>query len=77
MYAPTAAAPAAAPRQASYMRAALYHYAPAPYMRRRNAKAKSLAAMLAARGTSAAVAKAFMARQHARALAGLPICWPS
>jgi hypothetical protein len=77
MYAPTAAAPAAAPRQASYMRAALYHYAPAPYLRRRNGPAKSLAAMLAARGTGPAAAKAFIARQHARALAGLPICWPS
>ena len=76
MYTPTNASPAAMPAAASYMRPALYHYAPAPYMRRRNGPARSLAAALAARGTGPKAARAYMARQFARALAGLPVIYP-
>jgi hypothetical protein len=74
MYAPTAAQPAAAPRQASYMRAALYHYAPAPYAPRRYGKARSMAAQLAA--YSPALRATYLARQWARIASGTKPNWP-
>lgn len=77
MYAPTAAAPAAMPQRASYVNAALYHYAPAPYMRRRNAAARSMVAACTAAGFSMAATQGWLNRQGANALRGLPITWPS
>ncbi len=74
MYSPTQAKPAAAPRQASYMRGALYHYAPKPYTPRRYGKARSMAAMLAP--YSAKVRAAYLARQWARIAAGGAPNWP-
>jgi hypothetical protein len=77
MYAPTQAQPAAAPRQAGYMRAALYHYAPAPYLRHRCAPARSMRAACIAAGYSMAATQGHLQRQAANALAGLPVAWPS
>lgn len=76
MYAPTAPAPAAMPTRASYNRAALYHYAPAPYVRRRNGPARSMAAALLAAGHSFASAQAWLNRQGAAVLAGQKPVWP-
>jgi hypothetical protein len=74
MYTPTQAKPAAAPTRASYMRAALYHYAPAPYAPRRYGKVRSMAAMLAS--YSPKVRQAYMARQWARIANGQAPNWP-
>lgn len=74
MYTPTAAQPAAAPKQASYMRAALYHYAPAPYSPRRYGKGRSMAAQLAA--YSPTLRATYLARQWARIAAGQAPNWP-
>lgn len=76
MYAPTQATPAAMPRQASYVRPGLYHYAPAPYTPRRYGQGRSMAAMLAAKGYAPAIARHYMARQAARIAKGLPPVWP-
>jgi hypothetical protein len=76
MYAPTQAQPAAMPTRASYARPALYHYAPAPYLRRRNAPARSMAAALAALGYAPAAARAYMLAQWQRAQNGLTLIWP-
>lgn len=77
MYAPTAAKPAAAPRQASYMRLALWHYAPAPYLpKRRYGQARCMRAACIAAGYSIAATQAWLARQGANALAGKPVSWP-
>lgn len=77
MYAPTQATPAAAPRQASFMRAALYHYAPAPYAPRRYGKSRSMRAACIAAGYSVAATQAHLATQASRALAGRRLAWPS
>jgi hypothetical protein len=74
MYTPTNAKPAAAPTCASYMRAALYHYAPAPYAPRRYGKVRSMAAMLA--NYSAITRQRYLQRQAARVLAGQAPNWP-
>ena len=77
MYAPTAAQPAAAPRTASYVRAALWHYAPAPYTPRRYGKARTMRAACIAAGYSIAATQAHLARQWRNAQAGKPLVWPS
>lgn len=77
MYAPTNCQPAAMPTRASYVRPALWHYAPAPYIGRRYGQARSMAALLAAKGFSPAKARRYMARQAARAANGLPLVWPA
>lgn len=74
MYAPTKANPAAMPQAASYMRPALYHYAPAPYAPRRYGKARSMAAQLA--NYSPAIRAAYLARQWARIANGQAPNWP-
>ena len=74
MYAPTAATPAALPTAASYMRPALWHYAPAPYAPNRYGRARSMAAMLA--NYSPALRAAYMARQWARIANGQTPNWP-
>ena len=74
MYSPTAAQPAAAPTAASFVRPALWHYAPAPYAPRRYGKAHSMAAMLA--NYSPALRAAYLARQWARIAAGQKPNWP-
>lgn len=63
------------PRTASYMRAALWHYAPAPYTPRRYGQARSMAAMLAR--YSPITRQRYLARQAARVLAGQRPNWPS
>ena len=75
MYAPTASQPAAMPRQASYMRAALWHYAPAPYAPRRYGQARSMAALLAR--YSPITRQRYLARQAAKILAGQAPSWPT
>jgi hypothetical protein len=75
MYSPTRCQPAAAPCQASYMRPALYHYAPAPYAPRRYGKARSMAAMLAR--YSAVTRQRYLTLQAAKVLAGQRPNWPN
>jgi hypothetical protein len=75
MYAPTQARPAAMPRSASYVRPALWHYAPAPYTPRRYGQSRSMAAMLAP--YSPKVRAAYLARQAAKCLAGQRPSWPN
>jgi hypothetical protein len=74
MFTPTQAQPAAMPRQASYMRAALWHYAPAPYAPRRYGQARSMAAQLA--NYSPKLRAAYLARQWARIANGVAPHWP-
>ena len=74
MFAPTAAKPAAMPTAASFVRPALWHYAPAPYAPRRYGKAHSMAAMLA--NYSPKVRQAYLARQWARMANGQKPNWP-
>ena len=74
MYAPTQSQPNAMPRQASYMRAALYHYAPAPYAPRRYGQARSMAAMLAR--YSATTRQRYLQLQAAKVLNGQRPSWP-
>ena len=76
MYAPTTAKPAASPRNASFVRPALYHYAPAPYTPRRAGKCRSMAAAYAAAGYTPCATALHLQRQWARAQAGLPLIWP-
>lgn len=78
MYSPAPASPAAAPQQASYMRGALYHYAPAPYMaKRRYGQGRTMLAACVAAGYSMAATQGWLNRQGANALAGLPVNWPT
>lgn len=77
MYMPTNARPAAMPTAASWQRPALYHYAPAPYTPRRYGQGRSMAAQLAAKGYSPALARHYIARQAARLAKGLPARWPA
>jgi hypothetical protein len=74
MYAPTTCQPAAMPRRAAYLTAALYHYAPAPYAPRRYGKAVSMAAQLA--NYSPKLRAAYLARQWARIANGQKPNWP-
>lgn len=74
MYAPTSYKPSAAPCNASFVRPALWHYAPAPYTPRRYGKARSMAAQLAP--YSAKVRKAYLALQWARIANGQRPNWP-
>jgi hypothetical protein len=77
MYTPTNAKPAAMPRQASYCRPALWHYAPAPYTPRRYGQARTMRQACIAAGYSIAATQAWLTRQAANALAGKPVVWPS
>jgi hypothetical protein len=74
MYSPTNAQPAAMPHSASYVRPALWHYAPAPYTPRRYGNSRSMAAQLAR--YSPAVRQAYLTRQWARIAAGQRPNWP-
>lgn len=77
MYAPTNARPNAMPATASYVRPALYHYAPAPYLRHRCKPARSLRQVCIAAGYSMALTQAVLATAWRRSLAGKPIIWPA
>lgn len=76
MYAPTAHQPAAMPRQASYVRFALWHYAPAPYAPRRYGQGRSMAQALAAKGVNPLLARRVMAYKLAKLAQGQPLHWP-
>jgi hypothetical protein len=77
MYAPTSHQPNATPRNASFMRPALWHYAPAPYTPRRYGQTRSLRQACIAAGYSVALTQAVLATAWRRASAGKPIVWPS
>lgn len=67
----------AAPSQASYLRPALYHYAPAPACNRKLGKGKSLRALLAARNASPTLTQAWLNANARRLANGQPLIWPS